>query len=740
MEKIAFILYLCGIVFGVLFFGAIHTWVYTIVFLTVIIASLLMLKGALVKGYPSPSPQRHAGHFLADEEQGRNGGGVYLFLRWIKTDLGPLFFLFFILLILQMIPLPHGLVVMISPDAKIAGDMSQPAAVLDRAESVVNWYALAPYLHPVRMSLIRWVLYGFLFFGLIRCLNSRKRIETAIVAILALCCLDALYGIMQTYSGSQRAWWFKVTTYGRDVSGTYLSRNHFAGLMEMGITLAIAYAGALGGKGEETHGPSRFKLSFKQRFLRFFSERRKESRQFLVIFAGGVMGLGLILSASRGGIMATAGALLLMGLCFYFRKSERRKGKIILFLFGIALLFGLHAGLDYTIGRFEFFDRDMKDRNVMSGKALDLFKDYFIAGVGMGNFRHAYGKYQDPLHKDLYVDYAHNDYAQFLADTGIVGALFLLVGMGWYAIRSFQYWRRRRDPFAVCLGIAPFGALFALAIHSWSDYNLHRPANVMVLIAVIAIGYAALHLEHRRHHDRVIWRQRIIPLRPWGVILLTCTAGLILWCGVWTLRHFIAETYCNTGINITMYMKDSPSADEARKAIAWNPGNAVYPFKLAQALMIERDKRVQSPMPDMDGWKRSYEPIIGALEQAIRLNPMNAEYHVRLAWEYSYLFDRPDYLNRRLPAADICLDRAAWFAGNWAQNPRLQYDMGNYWTMRVKTFGPNDSKRKIAWTRALWHYRVGMVLEKIKEPPKDIQNTIRNFLNDKAPLQELIGK
>ena len=66
--------------------------------------------------------------------------------------------------------------------------------------------------------------------------------------------------------------------------------------------------------------------------------------------------------------------------------------------------------------------------------------------------------------------------------------------------------------------------------------------------------------------------------------------------------------------------------------------------------------------------------------------------------------------------------------------------MGNYWTMRVKTFGPNDSKRKIAWTRALWHYRVGMELEKTKEPPKDIQNTIRNFLNDKAPLQELIGK
>ncbi len=132
-------------------------------------------------------------------------------MRWVKTDLSPLFFCLLAFLCIQMIPLPQGLLLLISPEAKINGDMSLPAAsVLDGAALTGHWYALAPYLYPVRMSLIRWVVYGLFFFGLTRCLNSRKRIETAVIAILVLGVFDALYGIVQTYSGHGHVWWFKT--------------------------------------------------------------------------------------------------------------------------------------------------------------------------------------------------------------------------------------------------------------------------------------------------------------------------------------------------------------------------------------------------------------------------------------------------------------------------------------------------------------------------------------------------
>jgi hypothetical protein len=266
-----------------------------------------------------------------------------------------------------------------------------------------------------------------------------------------------------------------------------------------------------------------------------------------------------------------------------------------------------------------------------------------------------------------------------------------------------------------------------MAIHSWSDYNLHRPANVMLLIAIIAIGNAALRLERHRNHNKVIHECRLIPLRRRGMVLLIGAVGLILWSGVWSVRHFIAETYCNTGINITLNLEENPAAERAQSAMFWDGANAGYPYKLAQALMRERDKRMAPPEQDMEGWKRSHGPIIAELERAIGLNPLNPEYHVRLAWEYSYLWDQPDYVAKWLPAADICLNRAAYLAGNWLQNPKLHYDMGNYWTMRTKSLGPENPKSKIAWTKAVWHYRQGMEVEQVKELPKDVRTYIGYF-------------
>jgi len=57
--------------------------------------------------------------------------------------------------------------------------------------------------------------------------------------------------------------------------------------------------------------------------------------------------------------------------------------------------------------------------------------------------------------------------------------------------------------------------------------------------------------------------------------------------------------------------------------------------------------------------------------------------------------------------------------------------------MRTKTLGPDNPKSKIAWTKAVWQYRKGMELEKIKELPKDVQVYIRYFFDDQAHLQDL---
>ena len=89
---------------------------------------------------------------------------------------------------------------------------------------------------------------------------------------------------------------------------------------------------------------------------RFLSGEQLFNKRILIVFAGAVMGVGLVFSASRGGLIAAAGSMLCMGLLFISRKDHRRKGAVILFLFLITAVYALNIGIEYTVSRFKSFD------------------------------------------------------------------------------------------------------------------------------------------------------------------------------------------------------------------------------------------------------------------------------------------------------------------------------------------------------------------------------------------------
>jgi O-antigen ligase len=718
MEKVAYILYLTMLVVAVLLFGAVHTFAYTFVFLGILTGSLLLVATNIKK---SSSPEKK------------------YYFRWVMAGMTPLFFLFLALLLLQMTPLPDWLLLNLSPESKAVWNHSLPAASSPSQGATQDiWFTLAPYVYPVRMSLVRWICYFLFFIGLVQTLNSRRRIETAVILILVLGCFEVLYGIVQTFSGMDKIWWYNAGHDARSVHGTYLNRNHFAGFMEMGIVLAVMYAGAFVGGLRKKSSQAVRKYDLKAKILKFFSGERAYTKRFLIIFAGVIMGTGLILSASRGGIIASAVALLVMGLLLFSRKKQRKKGVLVLALFLLTSIYALAAGIDYTVDRFRDFDISMEDRERYSQRTTALFNDYQPAGVGAGSFGYAFPKYQDPKDVAGLIDYAHNDWIQLLAETGVAGFVLLFAGMGYFLFVYVRRWLKREDSFAVCLGIAALAALAALAVHSYSDFNLHRPANFLLLTAIVAIGVAALHLEERHQRETVnLPCARLRLIGPGGPALALMLI-LVLWSGVWTVRHFVAEAHCNTLGRKSLNLDDHPPVEFIQTAMRWDGGNAAYPFKLAGALMQIRDK--EAPAADADRMKgrQSHEPIIAVLERAVRLNPLNAEYHVRLAWEYSYMTHETDYMKKWLPAADISMERAAYAAGNSAMNPRLQIDMGHYWTMRSRTLDASDPGRDPAWTKALWHYHRAQELLPGKATGKEITQHAKIFYPDADRLAQVL--
>jgi len=564
MGRAAFIIYLIILILSILLFGAVHTYAYTLMGLGVLAATLLLVIRNIRKDH---------------------GSGRYR-VRFPKTGLNLLFFLLVAFLFLQLVPLPDFLLRLLSSEATVVAGKSFPASsALASGNLDKLWFGLAPYAYPVRMSIIRFTIYGLFFLGLIQVLNSKKRIDLAIFFLLIIGCFEALYGLIQTYSGSNHIWWLKMNYANERVRGTYINSNHFAGFMGMGVVLAAAFAGALSPRMKRSRAASGQKRSIRVRISETFSAEEGFTKRILIVFLGVVLGIGLIFSASRGGMIAAAGAMLLMGLLYILRKGYRRKGLVLLSLFLLISIYAIKIGVEYPIERFTKLEGGFESRSRYAKKTMDVFADYKVTGVGVGNYQYAYAKYQATEDKNKYFYHAHNDWAQFLSEAGIIGLCLLVIGISYYIFQTMKLWKKRKDPYAVCLGVLPVVVLADMAVHSYSDFNLHIPANFMILVALMAIGYAALHLERHRGRDKMAYRYYILPLKYRGGVVLVLVFGRIGWSGIWTIKHFVAEAYCNTVPNSTMNRDMDPPIEEIREAIAWDRWNAEYWYKLALKLM-----------------------------------------------------------------------------------------------------------------------------------------------------------
>jgi len=250
------------------------------------------------------------------------------------------------------------------------------------------------------------------------------------------------------------------------------------------------------------------------------------------------------------------------------------------------------------------------------------------------------------------------------------------------------------------------------------------------------------------------YRYYDLPLKYRGAVVLVLVFGLIGWSGWWSIRHFMAEAYCNTVPNSTLNRDQNPPVAEVVKAIRWDQGNAEYWYKLANRQRSEdRGLRSENGLPTSDFRLR-------ALERAVRLNPFNAPYHLQLGWAYAHQWKEKDYHTKWLPAADISMERAAYFAG--VKNPHLHQELGNYWTMRSKTVYPNNPIHHEAWARACWHYRKAIKIEdggrrsevseqgrgqkkerpeskELKRMKKEIRAYVWNVYPDEGFIEQVIG-
>jgi O-antigen ligase len=140
--------------------------------------------------------------------------------------------------------------------------------------------------------------------------------------------------------------------------------------------------------------------------------------------------------------------------------------------------------------------QEVRQREEPAAHTLALIGNYPVFGAGPGSFYVLFAGYRPETVTDYY-DYAHNDYAQFASESGLLGlgilGLFVILSLA-AALRA--QWQRR-DPLMRGMSFACIMGVTAILIHSSVDFNLQIPANAVYFVVLLALGWISLH--HDRH-------------------------------------------------------------------------------------------------------------------------------------------------------------------------------------------------------------------------------------------------
>jgi O-antigen ligase len=294
-----------------------------------------------------------------------------------------------------------------------------------------------------------------LFFVVVQ-LFSACQVETwrrAGIAVLIFGFIFSFLSILQFLRNPTRIIW--VTQDIGTPFGSYVDRDHYAGLMELIIPLSASYV---------------------------LSRTKRDPLNIVLWFAVLVSVVSLLLTGSRGGFASILVELVILGWVLIWRNPfpgrRMRVAALGLVLVALsALFFWLVPTFVLTkIGTISSYMSERTNRPVLWRNSLGIFRDHPLLGVGMGSFVTAYPRYETGA-QDLIVEHAHNDYVEALAETGLIGGLLVLGALVLFMRTAFRNLaaQLRHETGWIQMGAAV--SCCGLLVHSLVDFNLRIPAN-----------------------------------------------------------------------------------------------------------------------------------------------------------------------------------------------------------------------------------------------------------------------
>lgn len=290
-----------------------------------------------------------------------------------------------------------------------------------------------------------------------------------IYGILAIAILSSIIGLVQVAQGSASPAYFYDITNSNTSVGFFSNANHLATLFLIGLVLTADIP------------------------FRPVNQRHKlvwlAVRTLLMLF----MLLNIFINRSLAGYVLAVPAL-----GFWLIRTETGQRLMARVKAPLALI--VTVSLLVTIAGLwhgsRFLDEmalnlvGVSERVKFLQNSMAMIADSFPIGTGLGSFRWVYAGYEDlALVTSTYVNHAHNDFAEFLVEGGLM-AILLVAGLFYWCVRRLiaLFGANLRQPDYVYA--APM-IILLVAFHSLVDYPVRTAAIASICAFCIGIMAAS---------------------------------------------------------------------------------------------------------------------------------------------------------------------------------------------------------------------------------------------------------
>jgi O-Antigen ligase len=304
-------------------------------------------------------------------------------------------------------------------------------------------FHLTAYPFDTQTALLRWAAFLAVFltsYCLFADPDTRRWFRSF---MLWFAFILSIVATLQTFTSPGKIFWIFPTEYTENVMGPILYHNHWAVFVEVVLPIAL------------------------------YEAFRRDRDALLYAGMAATLYASVIASASRSGTILTTAEILTVGILMTARgfSTGRAVGTAFVRMLVLFAAFTAIAGWDHIWNRFREPD-PMNMRREFNIASLHIIQTHALTGTGLGTWPTIYPRYAI-LDGGTFANQAHDDWAQFTAEGGI------LFGLAIFSLFAWSIYPALKSIWGI--------GIIAVFLHAFVDYPFSRPALGAWPILILAM-------------------------------------------------------------------------------------------------------------------------------------------------------------------------------------------------------------------------------------------------------------